>query len=151
MSSRTGSPAGQQMQVRAEAQLDNGEGVSMTNRANVSFQIDRSSSHLSSSAASSGGRGAGGLAQSVTMSSLVASVNQLTNHMTQVQDLFRRALGARPVPKKREGLSVSEEEDLRYCVSKLTGNMAKMSSDLKRTLDEYTSVPDDSDEDTEDC
>ncbi|KAH7975640.1 hypothetical protein HPB52_003935 [Rhipicephalus sanguineus] len=155
MSSRAGSPAGQPIQVRAEAQVDNGEGVSMANRANVSFQIDRSSSQPSSSYPSSGaaggGKGAGGLVQSDTMASLVASVNQLSNHMTQVQDLFRRALGARPVPKRREGLSVSEEEDLRYCVSKLTDNMSKMSRDLKETLKEHTTVPKDLDEDTEDC
>uniref|UniRef100_A0A131YZC7 Uncharacterized protein n=1 Tax=Rhipicephalus appendiculatus TaxID=34631 RepID=A0A131YZC7_RHIAP len=149
MSSKTPSPAGQPTQARAEAQVDSGDGVSVANRANVTFQVDSSSSHPSSSSAiPSGGKGAGAIPQSDTMSSLVASVNQLQKHMTHVQDLFRRALGARPVPKK-EGLSVSEEEDLRYCVSKLTGNMSRMSRDLKTTLNEQTSVPDDPDD--EDC
>ncbi|KAH7975639.1 hypothetical protein HPB52_003934 [Rhipicephalus sanguineus] len=152
---RAGSPAGQPMQVRAEAQLDNGEGVSMVNRANVIFQIDRSSSHPSSprpsSPAPGGSKGAGGVVESKTMASLVASINQLSNHLTQVQQLFRRAMNAIPMPKKRERLSIAEEEDLRYCVSKLTDNMAEMARDLKKTLDEHTAVPDDLDEDTEDC
>ncbi|KAH7975809.1 uncharacterized protein LOC125760151 [Rhipicephalus sanguineus] len=156
MSSRAKSPAGQPMQVRAEAQVDNGEGVSMANRANVNFQLDGSASSQPSSSAASGGKGGGGLVQTDAMASLVASVNQLTNHMTQVEDLFRRAMGARPVPKRREGLSVSEEEDLRYCLSKLTDNMANMSRDLKKTLGEHTVVPlsrliDDLDEKTDDC
>ncbi|KAL1420418.1 hypothetical protein MTO96_024243 [Rhipicephalus appendiculatus] len=108
------------------------------------------------SAPASGGMGAGGLAQSDPTASLVSSVNQLSSHMTQVEDLFRRAMGARPLPKKREGLSISEEEDLRYCLSKLTDNMTKMSQDLKKTLNEHTVVPlsrlvDDLDEKSEDC
>ncbi|XP_075729245.1 uncharacterized protein LOC142771536 [Rhipicephalus microplus] len=150
MANGNGSPVGQQMLVRADVHTDNGEGVSMANRANVSFQIGRSSSQPSSLAAATIGKGAGGLAHSDTMASLVASVNQLTNHMTHVQDLFRRALGGRPAPK-RAGLSVSEEEDLRYCVSKLTDNMTRMSHDLKDTLKKHTSVPDDLEENTEDC
>ncbi|KAL1420425.1 hypothetical protein MTO96_024249 [Rhipicephalus appendiculatus] len=132
MAYRTLSPAGQQMKVRVEVQVDNCEGVSMASWANV---IDRSSQP---SAAASSAKGAGGLVQSDTMASLIASVNQLTNHMTQVQDLSRHVLGARPVPKRRGGLSISEEEDLRYCVPILTDNMAKMSRHLKKTLDEHT-------------
>ncbi|KAH6922217.1 hypothetical protein HPB50_010880 [Hyalomma asiaticum] len=151
---KAGGPSGQQMQVRAEAQMENGEGlVTMANRANVSFQIDKSSSHPSSSTAS--GKAKVGV-QSDTMAPLVASVNQLTNHMTEVQDMFRRIMGAKPVPKRREGLTISEEEDLRYCVTKLTDNMAKMSRDLKKTLDEHTVVPvsrliDELDDEEEDC
>ncbi|KAH8031919.1 hypothetical protein HPB51_022117 [Rhipicephalus microplus] len=162
MSSKNGSPPDQPVQAGARpAQVGNGEDVSMPNRANVSFHIDRSlsipsSSQRSSSAAATGGSGARGLVQSDATAPLVASVNQLTKHMTQVEELFRRAMGARPLPKKREGLSVSEEEDLRYCISKLTDNMAQMSRDLKKTLDEYTVVPlsrlvDDLDEKPEDC
>ncbi|KAL3206853.1 hypothetical protein MRX96_039874 [Rhipicephalus microplus] len=147
MSSKNGSPPDQPVQAGARpAQVGNGEDVGMPNRANVSFHIDRSlsipsSSQRSSSAAATGGSGARGLVQSDATAPLVASVNQLTKHMTQVEELFRRAMGARPLPKKREGLSVSEEEDLRYCISKLTENMAQMSRDLKKTLDEYTVVP----------
>ncbi|KAL1420419.1 hypothetical protein MTO96_024244 [Rhipicephalus appendiculatus] len=160
IANRAGSPAAQEMQVRVEPQVDNGEGVSVANRYSVSFWTDRSS-HLSSShpsflVAVSGGKGAAGLVQSDHTASLVASVNQLTNHMTQVQDLFRRAMGARPVPKRREGLSVSEEVELRYCASNLTDNMAKKSGDLKKALGKRTVVPlsqlvVDLNEEAEDC
>ncbi|KAH8031918.1 hypothetical protein HPB51_022116 [Rhipicephalus microplus] len=44
ISCRVGITAAQQMQVCVKAQMDNGECVSMANRANVTFQIDRSSS-----------------------------------------------------------------------------------------------------------
>ncbi|XP_075526484.1 uncharacterized protein LOC142558211 [Dermacentor variabilis] len=151
---RTGSPTGQQMQVRAQAAMDNGEGlVSMANRANVSFQIDKSPTQPSDSGTS--GRGRAGV-QCDSMAPLVASVNQLTAHMSEVQDLFRRAMGARPLPKRKEGLSISEEEDLRYCINKLTDNMANMSRDLKKALDEHTVVPvsrliDELDDEEEDC
>ncbi|XP_070396039.1 uncharacterized protein [Dermacentor albipictus] len=151
---RTGSPTGQQLQVRAHATMDDGEGlISMANRANVSFQLDESPMQPSSSGTS--GRGRAGV-QSDTMAPLVASVNQLTAHMTEVQDLFRRAMGAKPVPKRKEGLSISEEEDLRYCINKLTDNMANMSRDLKKALDEHTVVPvsrliDELDSEEEDC
>ncbi|KAH7974533.1 hypothetical protein HPB49_016494 [Dermacentor silvarum] len=154
---RTGGPAGQQMQVRAEATMDNnGEGlVSMANRANVSFQLDKSSTSTQPSTSAASGKGRGGV-QCDSMAPLVASVNQLSTHMNEVQDLFRRAMGARPLPKRKEGLSISEEEDLRYCITKLTDNMAKMSRDLKKALDEHTVVPvsrliDELDDEEEDC
>lgn len=154
---KTGGPAGQQMQVRAEATMDNnGEGlVSMANRANVSFQLDKSSTSTQPSTSAASGKGRGGV-QCDSMAPLVASVNQLSTHMNEVQDLFRRAMGARPVPKRKEGLSISEEEDLRYCITKLTDNMAKMSRDLKKALDEHTVVPvsrliDELDDEEEDC
>ncbi|KAL3206850.1 hypothetical protein MRX96_039871 [Rhipicephalus microplus] len=147
MANRPGSPAGQQM--------DNGEVVSLVNRANVSFQRGRSSplppsSRPPSSAAASGGKGARGLVESPTLAALVASVNQFTNHMTKVQELFRLAIGAIPVPKKKERLTIAEEEALRNCVSRLSDNMAKVASDLKTTLDQHTPAPEDLEEDTED-
>ncbi|KAH8031920.1 hypothetical protein HPB51_022118 [Rhipicephalus microplus] len=147
MANRPGSPAGQQM--------DNGEVVSLVNRANVSFQRGRSSPipptpRPPPSAATSGGKGARGLVESPTLAALVASVNQFTNHMTKVQELFRLAIGAIPVPKKKERLTIAEEEALRNCVSRLSDNMAKVASDLKTTLDQHTPAREDLEEDTED-
>ncbi|KAL1420422.1 hypothetical protein MTO96_024246 [Rhipicephalus appendiculatus] len=147
IANRTGSPAGQQMLIRAEAQVDDGEGVCLVKRATVSFPNDRSSPQPSYSPR--GVKGAGHV-DSPTMAALVESVNQFTNHMTKVQELFRLAIGAIPVPKKRERLTIAEEEELRHCVSKLSDNMAKVASDLKTTLDQHTPAPDDVEEDTED-
>lgn len=144
-----------QMQLRAEAQANSdGNIISSANRANVSFQLDRSLSSMPQSStqqssipqsstmpSSSTSSKAPGI-QSDTMAPLVAGVNRLSQHMDQVHEMFLKAMGAKPLPKKRnEGLSISEEEDLRYCITKLTDNMSKMSKDLRKAMDEHTVVP----------
>lgn len=145
MADRAGSvscPAGmtgqRQMQVRSEAQMDDEGLISMTNRANVSFQLDNSplsSSQQSSSAAN------GHNIQSETSSPLVTSVNRLTEHMNDVHDMFRKAIGARPVAKAtKEAMTISEEEGLRYCINRLTDNMCKISQDLRRAMEDHTTV-----------
>ncbi|XP_077544753.1 uncharacterized protein LOC144157911 [Haemaphysalis longicornis] len=142
MSSRSGSVSGpsgmagpRQLQVRTEAQMDDEGLISMANRANVSFRRDKPTSQQLSSA------GGGYTIQSQNSSPLVASVNRLTEHMTEVQDMFRRAMGARPVPKaEKESMTISEEEDLRYCINRLTDNMCRVAQDLRRAMQDNTTV-----------
>lgn len=142
MADRSGSVSGpsgmagpRQLQVRTEAQMDDEGLISMANRANVSFRRDKPTSQQLSSA------GGGYTIQSQNSSPLVVSVNRLTEHMTEVQDMFRRAMGARPVPKaEKESMTISEEEDLRYCINRLTDNMCRVAQDLRRAMQDNTTV-----------
>ncbi|XP_077495734.1 uncharacterized protein LOC144106761 isoform X2 [Amblyomma americanum] len=136
-------PPQPQVQLHAEAQVDSeGNLVSAANRANVSFQLDRSLSSMPQSSSIPSSSMSGKAIQSDTTAPLVASVNRLSQHMNEVHDMFRKAMGAKPLPKKKtEGLTIAEEEDLRYCINKLTDNMGKMSKDLRKAMDEHTVVP----------
>ncbi|KAK8759532.1 hypothetical protein V5799_002839 [Amblyomma americanum] len=138
-----GGPPQPQVQLHAEAQVDSeGNLVSAANRANVSFQLDRSLSSMPQSSSIPSSSMSGKAIQSDTTAPLVASVNRLSQHMNEVHDMFRKAMGAKPLPKKKtEGLTIAEEEDLRYCINKLTDNMGKMSKDLRKAMDEHTVVP----------
>ncbi|XP_064486666.1 uncharacterized protein LOC135398986 [Ornithodoros turicata] len=62
---------------------------------------------------------------------LYAGVNRLTDHMKCVSGLFKEALGIVPAETR---LTVADQEEIRFCLDRLTKNMDNMTSDLRRTV-----------------
>ncbi|XP_064485161.1 uncharacterized protein LOC135397487 [Ornithodoros turicata] len=69
---------------------------------------------------------------------LYRGISKLTDHMQCVSGLFKEALGVVPAETR---LSKAEQEEIRFCLDRLTRNMENMTTDLRSTMLTTTVAP----------